>query len=426
MFSVPEMHDLKSATEFLYSLRNRGSKYGLERMEALAEWIENPEKRFSSIHVAGTNGKGSVCAMLESIYRSNDYKTGLFTSPHLIQLNERIQVNRIPITDLNLATYINELRSQCDERFSADNYPSFFEFMAAIAFQYFAKEAVDIAIIETGLGGRLDATNILIPELSIITSIGKDHTDILGETIEAITREKAGIIKPKIPILMGNLPDISKSIIKDKAHDLKSKCYTLENYQSTHTLPSTNLEGTYQKQNAALAVYATEIVSQRFPIKNTDGINQVEWKGRWQKLKLNKQTIILDSTHNAEACLQLEENLSKHIAKSGKKPIIVTGILGNERAQDIIPLLSQNAHSLYLVEPKQPRSCSPETLVSLIPKSQNAPTFSSRLENLFSKDCCHIGDENDTILITGSIYLIAEVLTLLEGHEEDRIGQDLI
>ena len=145
---------------------------------------------------------------------------------------------------------------------------------------------------------------------------------------------------------------------------------------------------------------------QRFPIKNTDGLNQVEWKGRWQKLKLNRQTLILDSTHNTEACLQLEENLSKHIAKSGKKPIIVTGILGNERAQDIMPLLSQNAHSLYLVEPKQPRSCSPETLVSLIPKSQNTPTFSSRLENLFSKDCCHIGDENDTILITGSIYLM--------------------
>ena len=136
--------------------------------------------------------------MLESIYRSNGYKTGLFTSPHLIRLNERIQINRVPIADLDLAVYANELRGQCDEQFSSDNYPSFFEFMAAIAFQHFAKEAVDIAIIETGLGGRLDATNILIPELSIITSIGKDHTDILGDTIEAITREKAGIIKPKI------------------------------------------------------------------------------------------------------------------------------------------------------------------------------------------------------------------------------------
>ena len=282
------MHDLNSVTEFLYSLRNRGSKYGLERMEALAESIANPEKRFSSIHVAGTNGKGSVCAMLESIYRSNGYKTGLFTSPHLIRLNERIQINRIPISDLDLATYVNELRSQCDKQFSSDNYPSFFEFMAAIAFQHFAKEAVDIAIIETGLGGRLDATNILSPELSIITSIGKDHTDILGDTIEAITREKAGIIKPNAPVLIGNLPDISKSIIKNKANDLKTECYTLENYLEKESLPTTNLEGTYQKQNAALASYATEILDQHFPIKNTDGLNNVEWKGRWQKLKLNK------------------------------------------------------------------------------------------------------------------------------------------
>ena len=242
-------------------------------MEALAESIANPEKRFSSIHVAGTNGKGSVCAMLESIYRSNGYKTGLFTSPHLIRLNERIQINRIPISDLDLATYVNELRSQCDEQFSSDNYPSFFEFMAAIAFQHFAKEAVDIAIIETGLGGRLDATNILSPELSIITSIGKDHTDILGDTIEAITREKAGIIKPNAPVLIGNLPDISKSIIKDKANDLKTECYTLENYLEKESLPTTNLEGTYQKQNAALASYATEILCQAFPNK----------KYRWAK-----------------------------------------------------------------------------------------------------------------------------------------------
>ena len=420
------MHNFNSVTKFLYSLRNKGSKYGLERIEALAKSITNPEKKISSIHVAGTNGKGSVCAMLESIYRANGYKTGLFTSPHLIRLNERIQISRIPISDLDLATYVTELRDLCDKQFSFDNYPSFFEFMVAIAFQHFAKEAVDIAIVETGLGGRLDATNILTPKLSIITSIGKDHTDILGDTIEAIAREKAGIIKPNTPVLIGNLSDTSKSIIKDKADDLKTECYTLENYLEKEPLPVTNLEGTYQKQNAALATYATEILGQHLPIKNTDGLNQVEWKGRWQKLKLKRQTLILDSTHNAEACLQLEENLSKLVAETGEKPIIVTGILGNERAQDIMPLLSQNAHSLYLVEPNQPRSCSAEALIAMIPKPQLVAAKPSQLEKLFSKGCCHIGDESDTILITGSIYLIAEVLTILEGHDEDSIGQDLI
>ena len=204
------MHNFNSVTKFLYSLRNKGSKYGLERIEALAKSITNPEKKSSSIHVAGTNGKGSVCAMLESIYRANGYKTGLFTSPHLIRLNERIQISRIPISDLDLATYVTELRDLCDKQFSFDNYPSFFEFMVAIAFQHFAKEAVDIAIVETGLGGRLDATNILTPKLSIITSIGKDHTDILGDTIEAITREKAGIIKPNTPVLILSLIHISE------------------------------------------------------------------------------------------------------------------------------------------------------------------------------------------------------------------------
>ena len=420
------MHDLNKVTEFLYSLRNRGSKYGLERMQQFANAIQNPERTFSSIHVAGTNGKGSVCAMLESVYRSNGYKTGLFTSPHLIQLNERIQINRIPISDKDLSASAIALSTQCNEQFDPENYPSFFEFIAAIALKYFAEEGVDIAIIETGLGGRLDATNILSPELSIITSIGKDHTDILGDTIEAITREKAGIIKPDTPVLIGNLPDISKAIIKEKAHDLKAEYYTLENCLKTHPLPKTNLDGTYQKQNAALASYATKILAQHFPIKHTHALNQVEWKGRWQKFKLKNQTIILDSTHNAEACLQLEENLRQLTAESGKKPIIITGILGKERAQDIMPLLSQYAHTLYLVEPKQPRSCPAETLASMIPKSQSPRTIASQLEQLFSKDSCHIGGVTDTILITGSIYLIGEVLTILEGQSKDPIGQDLI
>jgi dihydrofolate synthase/folylpolyglutamate synthase len=420
------MHDLNSVTEFLYSLRNRGSKYGLERMQQFAKAIENPENRFPSIHVAGTNGKGSVCAMLESIYRSNGYKTGLFTSPHLIRLNERIQIDRVPISDQDLATSANALRNQCNQQFDSNNYPSFFEFMVAIAFKHFAEEAVDIAIIETGLGGRLDATNILNPELSIITSIGKDHTDILGDTIEAITREKAGIIKPNTPVLIGKLPQVSQAMIKEKAHDLGSECYTLESYTKTHPLPTTNLDGTYQKQNAALASYATGILTQRFPIQDTRALNQVEWKGRWQKLTLKKQTLILDSTHNSEACLQLEENLIKYITESGKKPIIITGILGNERARDIMPLLSKYTEALYLVEPKQPRSCSAETLASMIPKSQPVQTIASEIETLFSKGRCHIGKETDTILITGSIYLIAEVLTILEGQTKDPIGQDLI
>lgn len=420
------MHDLNSVTQFLYSLRNRGSKYGLERMQQFAQAIANPEKKFPSIHVAGTNGKGSVCVMLESLYRSNGYKTGLFTSPHLIRLNERIQINRVPISDQALASSASALKNQCDQQFDPNNYPSFFEFMAAIAFQHFSDQAVDIAIIETGLGGRLDATNILSPKLSIITSIGKDHTDILGDTIEAITREKAGIIKTDTPILIGNLPDVSKTIIKEKAHELNAPCYILENYLAKYPLPNTNLDGTYQKQNAALATYATDILAQQFPIKHTHALNQIEWKGRWQKLKLKHQTLILDSTHNAEACLQLEENLSHHIAESGKKPIIITGILGKERAQDIMPLLSKYAQMLYLVEPKQPRSCTPETLASMIPKSQSIQTISSQLEQLFSKNCCHIGQQNDTIIITGSIYLIAEVLTILEGQAKDPIGQDLI
>ena len=192
--------------DYLYSLRNKGSKYGLARTEAFLAKIGNPERAFPVIHVAGTNGKGSVCAMLEALYRQNRYKTGFFNSPHLIHLGERIQINREPLSEDAILDWVDTFKSSAEAlaHESPELEPTFFEYMAAMAFAAFARAKVDLALIETGLGGRLDATNVVDPELSIITSISLDHTDLLGDTLSAIAREKGGIIKQSKPVLFGN------------------------------------------------------------------------------------------------------------------------------------------------------------------------------------------------------------------------------
>ena len=189
------MNRFQETRDYLFALRNAGSKYGIDRMRRLVEALGHPERRFPVIHVAGTNGKGSVCAMLEALYRSNGYKTGFFCSPHLVHLGERAQVNRQILSESGIIEYTRQLRPIAAAIASEDPdlHPSFFEFIAAMAFQRFASEQVDIACVETGLGGRLDATNVVDPELAIITTVSLDHTELLGDN-RRIAREKAGIL----------------------------------------------------------------------------------------------------------------------------------------------------------------------------------------------------------------------------------------
>ena len=200
---------MNDTLNYLYGLRNRGSSYGIDRMRRLLPLLGNPHRRFPIIHVAGTNGKGSVCAMLDSIYRENGYKVGLFSSPHLVELGERIRVNGKVLPLHGIEEFVRFIKPIADEMEAekVDLGPTFFEMMTAMAFLVFAERKVDLAILETGLGGRLDSTNVVQPILSIITTIALDHCSILGHSIEEIAREKAGIIKRGIPALTGWLPD---------------------------------------------------------------------------------------------------------------------------------------------------------------------------------------------------------------------------
>jgi dihydrofolate synthase/folylpolyglutamate synthase len=409
------MSQYNATLDFLYALQNRGSKYGIDRMRLLVEALGHPEQHFPLIHVAGTNGKGSVCAMLEAIYRDNGYKTGFFSSPHLVHLGERAQVNRQILTEAEIVAYTEQLKPVAAELGKEDPelHPTFFEFVAAMALQRFATEQVDIGIIETGLGGRLDATNVVDPELSIITTISLDHTEMLGETLAEIAGEKAGIIKPGKPVLMGKLPPEAEAVIRRVAKERGCRLYALkDHFPEDASLPDSNLAGGFQRWNAALAVYATEILAEQFPVKTTRALTHVDWAGRWQTIDVDERRLILDASHNPEGVAALEENLVDLVKTDRKEPIIITGSLGETRARSLMTVVGRFARELYLVRPNQERATSTAFLQSCLDRD----AVETDLDALFPEaGRCSVGASGDTIVVTGSLYLIGEVLERIQG-----------
>src|SRR4051812_12556560 len=244
------------AIDYLYSLRLFGAKFGLENTFRLAELAGNPQQQLRFIHVAGTNGKGSTCAMLESIYRASGLKTGLFTSPHLVSFCERIQVNRAPISENDVVRLVSAMQPLL-KQFAADAHPTFFEVVTVMALQYFAQQRCDLVIWETGLGGRLDATNIVSPLASVITNIQFDHQQLLCHTLASIASEKAGIIKPGIPILTAAAEPEALRVIEEAA-DRQRAPLTVGRPEAGDGPPLSNIElplpGPHQRLNAALAV----------------------------------------------------------------------------------------------------------------------------------------------------------------------------
>ncbi|NBB78795.1 MAG: bifunctional folylpolyglutamate synthase/dihydrofolate synthase [Verrucomicrobia bacterium] len=411
------MNDFSETLDYLYALKNRGSKYGIDRMRLLVEALEHPERAFPVIHVAGTNGKGSICAMLEALYRDNGYKTGLFTSPHLIHLGERVQVNRQMLTNPEIADYTEQLKPVAAElgRDDQDLHPTFFEFVTAMAFLRFANERVDIACIETGLGGRLDASNVVDPKLSIITTISLDHTEMLGDTLATIAAEKAGIIKPGKPVLMGRLPAEAEAVVRSVAAERGCRLYELaERFPDANALPQTNLEGDFQRWNAGLAVYATEILAERLPLESTAALGKVDWAGRWQRLEIDGRQLILDASHNPEGVRELAKNLDKLAAEEGRPPIIIMGTLGEDRARSLMAVVEPRAGGLYLVAPQQERATPTAFLKSCLDRD----AVETEVDAIFPEPGrCTVGKPDDTIVLTGSIYLIGEVMERIQGTD---------
>jgi dihydrofolate synthase/folylpolyglutamate synthase len=418
---VDTASDYPLVRDYLFALRNQGSRYGIERMRLFADVLTNPQRQFPAIHVAGSNGKGSVCALLESIYRHAGYRSGLYTSPHLLHLGERVQVNRQPLQQVEVIALVNQMRPVADALAARDpeSQPSFFELMTAMAFVVFAQQKVDIALIETGLGGRLDATNVIVPELTIITSIALEHTEILGDSLAKIAAEKAGIIKPGVPLVTGPMPAEAEDVIAAIARERGAPWIPVrEHFNSARRCPRCALPGVCQRWNAAVAAVAVEILQKRFPVSKATirkGLAQVEWGGRWQRFQMDGRQLILDATHNAGGLETLRGNLRKLIEKQGRKPYIITGMLGEDRAKALLPVLSRNAERLYLVTPDQPRATPADVLFSLLPKAAKSAAYCTDLKSLIPKTGqLSIGNRGDAIVVTGSIYLLGEVLQRLQ------------
>lgn len=425
--------DFGELQRFLFDLRNAGSKFSLERIRKISQALGSPEKNYPKIHIAGTNGKGSTCAMLESICRASGMKTGMYTSPHLLYLGERIQIDRVPVGKARLMELLGRVLKVCDCLFSrADmaEYPSFFEVMTAAAFLHFAEEKVDVGIIEVGLGGRLDSTNIITPNISVITTIGLDHTQYLGNTIAEIAAEKAGIIKKSVPVVAGFLPAEAFAAIESAARRANARLYSAGDFfKDESEMPKCSLEGAYQRRNAAVAsLCARVLASGGGPFGGLEafistGLERVSWAARWQKIPLeNNATLILDASHNPEGAEALRENLQA-LKETGIAPIVTVGVLGRERAKALLSVIAEYAKKIVFLVPDQPRALSFEELEALTPKG--VPTMRAKVQEVYSNGKCLLAEDGDVVVSTGSIYLAGEVLSSLYSEPKDSMS-DLI
>ena len=312
------------AIQYLYGLRLFGAKFGLENTFKLAALAGNPQDRLRFIHVAGTNGKGSTCAMLESIYRAAGLRVGLFTSPHLVSFRERIQVNRQLISEAEVVRLVEGLQPLL-KQFPTDHHPTFFEVITVIALKFFAEQKCDLVIWETGLGGRLDATNVVTPLASVITNIQFDHQQWLGDTLEKIATEKAGIIKPGVPVITTVEEPEALAIIEKTAREKNAPLVKVgqasslspseeTNKLETGKMPVLPLPGAHQLINAALALATVETLQSITPVSAAairTGLETVSWPGRLQLVTLPKgRRILLDGAHNVAGAKALREALS--------------------------------------------------------------------------------------------------------------------
>ena len=388
-------------------------KNDLNNTIELCKSLGNPETKFKSIHVAGTNGKGSTSHALASIFQEHGYKTGLYTSPHLIDFRERIRINGEMIPELDVIEFVIK-NKELIERIQ----PSFFEATVAMAFQYFSDQNVDIAIIETGLGGRLDSTNVISPEVSIITNISFDHTDLLGNTLEAIANEKAGIIKPGVPVVIGESQPETMNVFINRAMECKSEIFFADSNPSYfNTEIETDLIGEFQQKNMVTVLQATDVlISNGYKLskfKIAKALSQVKnntgLRGRWEILS-EHPFIVADTGHN-EAGIEMSMKELSQIKFDQLH--MVFGVVKEKITSKLWKFLPKDAH-FYFCTPSIPRGRDDNDL------------FAEAIENGFKGEACgNVKDaflkaksnakNEDAIFVGGSTFVVADLLLFIEN-----------
>jgi dihydrofolate synthase / folylpolyglutamate synthase len=401
--------------------------------------LGHPHKSFKSIHIAGTNGKGSVSHILASVLQSNGYKTGLYTSPHLLDFRERIRVNGKPITENAVVSFVDSIQDTIEEI-----NPSFFEITVAMAFDYFKKCKVDVAVVETGLGGRLDSTNIITPELSIITNISMDHTEFLGDSLEKIAAEKAGIIKAGVPIVIGTektevLPVLksfaekngSQAFVSSESREFSFQTETLDHKAKVRFHKKEggdgergrigdgeieeweiDLLGSYQRENLSTSLLAIDILTQKawkFSQQQTKSglssvIKNTGIRGRWEILAANPK-IICDTAHNEEGIRKVMQQL---ISVPAKKLHIIWGMVSDKSLGLILPLLPKEA-AYYFTAASIPRAMDPAQLAEKARASGLLGDIYSDVKSAIMA-ARENADQEDVIFIGGSTFVVADAL----------------
>jgi len=376
----------------LYGIKEWKFKLGLKNMKILLNKLNNPEQKLKCIHVAGTNGKGSVCAMISSVLQEAGYKVGMYTSPHLKKFNERIRINNKLISDKEIVEYYLRVKKNVTKQ-------SFFEITTAMMFLYFKDKKVDFVVLEVGMGGRLDSTNVINPLISIITNIGYEHTDRLGKKIEKIAYEKSGIIKKNILVVTG-AKSIALETIKNIANKKNSTLFAV-NYKG-NPIFDLNLNGFFQQKNAALAVTVLEILNGNKKIKINEkniesGLKNIEWPGRFQYIDKN---IIIDCTHNPEGFKTIFNEL-KHLKY--KKLIMVLGFSLDKDIKAISKIIK--ADKIILTQADNERAAKTKDIKRffknpiIIKNSKEALRYAKK-----------IAGRKDIVLVAGSIYVVGEVM----------------
>ena len=413
--------------EYLYGLQKFGMKFGLDNIRKLMSVFHNPQDSFRSVHVAGTNGKGSTSAMIESILRTAGIRTGLFSSPHLISFTERIRIDGEEITEKDVVALAGEVRAAAEK--IEDFSPTFFEVVTAMAFLHFRKAGVEWAVIETGLGGRLDATNVIIPEAVVITRIGLDHCEFLGKTLVEIASEKSGIIKDGVPVVSAAQEAPVMKVIEKKAKERGAPLFTYgESFASelmSETFAETSfrysgerhkrdfavpLAGRHQMINASMAVKTAEILMEKYSGMKCDirkGLSAVRWPGRLEMVN-DDPPVLIDGAHNPQAALALSVYLEKVALSRYKRIVLVVGAMGDKDIEGILDPLLPLASEMVFTAPAYGRSAPPERLAELA-AAKGYPSLVAPSVADAVKKAEEIFLPGDLVVITGSFYTIGEV-----------------
>lgn len=428
--------DKNDILDWLYSLHRFGIKPGLERVIKILNYLGNPEKRIQTIHIAGTNGKGTTASNIASIFSTAGYKTGLYTSPHLLDFNERIQTNGHLIPDDYLFDILNSLKP-LQESTNA----TFFELTTAIAFKYFADKEVDLAIIEAGMGGKNDATNVVNPLLSVITSIGLEHQEYLGNTIEEIATDKAGIIKPKTKVLVSDLNQDLTKLFEGIADDNVAHLYFLDDLARINDLKMNNynsmidfttmsknfivhspLMGKHQAWNIVCAATACKLLKSYYKINEShiqEGISNIysnfSFSGRFQILNHHPLTII-DVAHNNDSFKKLTE-LINELGLSNKLNLCFA-IMQDKDIPKVVNIVEQSFKKIVITKPKIERAAEPEVIFNYFKQKD-------KVKIIQDTDKCveYLIGENEPAIFAGSFYLIGE---MMEAYQNKTPKSDIL